>query len=61
MGEEQLAAALAQPKWDCAGIRYLGRASNVQAENFLFVTSMKGGEEMWWVFAVVEEKVVAIQ
>jgi hypothetical protein len=61
MPEEQIAAALARPKWTCARIRYLGHATNPQAENFVFVTTMDGGEEMWWVFAVVDQKVVAIQ
>jgi len=61
MPEDQIAAALAKPKWTCDRIRYLGHANSPQSDNFLFVTTMTGGEEMWWVFAVVEEKVVAIQ
>ena len=61
MPEDQIAAALAKPKWTCSRIRYLGHANSPESDSFLFVTTMTGGEEMWWVFAVVEEKVVAIQ
>lgn len=57
----QIAEAFASREWSCADTRYLGGGENTTGEFYAYVTIDAGGGEQWWVFTVVDEKVVAIE
>lgn len=57
----QIAEAFASREWSCSDMRYLGGGTNSNGEFYAYVTIDAGGGEQWWVFTVVDEKVVAIE
>jgi hypothetical protein len=57
----EIEAALASREWSCTDTRYLGGGENRMGEFYAYVTIDQGGGEQWWVFTVVDEKVVAIE
>ena len=57
----QIAEAFASREWSCTDTRYLGGGENTRGEFYAYVTIDDGGGEQWWVFTVVDEKVVAIE
>lgn len=58
---DQIAEAFASRDWSCADTRYLGGGENARGEFYAYVTIDDSGGEQWWVFTVVDEKVIAIE
>lgn len=58
---EKIADAFASREWSCTDTRYLGGGENTRGAFYAYVTVDKTGNEQWWVFTVVGEKVVAIE
>ncbi len=60
MSPEQAASALSQRDWTCTGSRFLGAGANAERTFFVYVIQRSGGEEMWFVFSVEDDKVVGV-
>jgi hypothetical protein len=58
---DQIAEAFASRQWSCADTRYLGGGENARGAFYAYVTIDGTGGEQWWVFTVVDEKVIAIE
>lgn len=58
---ERIAEAFASREWTCTDTRYLGGGENARGEFYAYVTIDDDGGEQWWVFTVVDEKVIAIE
>lgn len=57
---DQVEHALATRDWDCTSTRFLGSGTNVEGQFFVYVTVSPEGKDQWWVFTVVDDRVVAI-
>lgn len=57
----EIQKALESREWTCSDVRYLGGGTNDSGEFYAYITVEQGGGEQWWVFTVVDEKVVAIE
>lgn len=57
----QIEEALASRAWSCSDTRYLGGGTNRDGQFYAYVTMDDNGGEQWWVFTVVDDKVVAIE
>lgn len=53
--------ALADRDWSCTAMRYLGGGTNPKGTFYVYLMRDKSDDEQWWVFTVVDEKVVAIE
>jgi hypothetical protein len=58
---DQIAEAFSARDWSCTTTRYLGGGENARGAFYAYVTIDGGGAEQWWVFTVVDEKVIAIE
>jgi hypothetical protein len=58
---DRIAEAFASREWSCADTRYLGGGENARGQFYAYVTIDSSGGEQWWVFTVVDERVVAIE
>lgn len=57
----EIQEALATREWSCVDTRYLGGGANDKGEFYAWITVDAGGREQWWIFTVMNEKVVAIE
>ncbi len=53
--------ALSAGDWSCRDMRFLGGGTNPNGTFYVYVMRAKDENEQWWVFTVVDEKVVAIE
>lgn len=53
--------ALADRDWSCTAMRYLGAGTNPNGTFYVYLMRGESEGEQWWVFTVVDEKVVAIE
>jgi len=60
IGEERIIDAFARRTWDCASSRYLGSATNTEGQHHVYVMTGTDNGEQWFVFTVVNDKVVGI-
>lgn len=58
---DQISQALAQRDWDCGDMRYIGGGANPKGTFYVFVMTDTQSEEQWWVFTVMDDKVIAIE
>ncbi len=58
---DQISQALSQRDWDCGDMRYIGGGANPRGTFYVFVMTDKQSEEQWWVFTVLDDKVIAIE
>ncbi len=56
-----ISAALSDRDWSCSNMRFIGGGANPKGAFYVYVMRDKTEDEQWWVFTVVDEKVVAIE
>lgn len=56
----QIAQALSTREWTCSETRFLGGGFNSKGSFYVWVTIDDAKHEQWWVFTVVEDKVIGI-
>ncbi len=56
-----ISAALSDRDWSCSAMHYIGGGTNPKGTFYVYVMRDKSENEQWWVFTVVDEKVVAIE
>jgi hypothetical protein len=58
---QQIEEAFASREWSCSDTRYLGGGENARGEFYAYVTIDNSGGEQWWVFTVMDDRVIAIE
>lgn len=58
---EAIAQALATREWSCSTTRFLGGGTNSKGSFYVWLTIDDDQDEQWWVFTVVNDKVIAIE
>jgi hypothetical protein len=61
IGEVRISDAFAHRAWQCLSSRYLGTASNTDGDHHVFVLQGNDQQEQWYVFTVLEDKVVGLE
>jgi hypothetical protein len=56
-----ISQALQDRQWKCAHMTFLGGGANPKGQFFVYVMRDDSRNEQWWVFTVVDGKVVAIE
>jgi hypothetical protein len=56
----QIAEALATREWSCSDTRFLGSGLNTKGSFYVWVTIDDDKHEQWWVFTVIDDKVIGI-
>ena len=60
IGPDRISDAFARRAWVCASSRYLGSATNPEGQHHVYVMTGKDDTEQWFVFTVMDDKVVGI-